>query len=112
MTRTKAVSSIILFTVIVVTSFADRSQAQVASYSPKVGQPHADFILPSIDNGRAIAAFVASRQKGSVDALRQLVSWLSQDCARVALNDSKAQSEEPRCDWRRSGAAFRTNQAL
>ncbi len=51
---------------------ADMSSAQVSSYSVKVGQPHPDFILPSVDDGKPIQL---SSMRGKKVLLMHFASW-------------------------------------
>ena len=52
--------------------FVDVTSAQVAQYSPKVGEPHPDFILPSIDDGQPIQL---SALQGKKVLLMHFASW-------------------------------------
>ena len=46
--------------------------AQAESYSPRVGQPHPDFVLPSITDGRSVAL---SQFRGRKVLLIHLACW-------------------------------------
>jgi len=46
--------------------------AQAGGYSPRVGQPHPDFMLPSITDGRPITL---SQFRGRKVLLIHLASW-------------------------------------
>jgi hypothetical protein len=50
-------------------SFAD---AQAETYSPRVGHPHPDFVLPSITDGRPVTL---SQFRGRKILLVHLASW-------------------------------------
>ena len=56
----------------IVLMFANSSWSQVANYAPKVGQPHADFILPSIEDGKPIQL---SSLRGKKVLLMHFASW-------------------------------------
>ena len=68
MTRTQNV-----IPAIIVALFATSiSNAQIASFSPKDGQPHPDFILPSIEDGKPIQL---SDLRGKKVLLMHFASW-------------------------------------
>jgi hypothetical protein len=46
--------------------------AQVAEYAPQVGQPHTDFILPSIEDGKPLQL---SSYRGKKVLLMHFASW-------------------------------------
>lgn len=52
--------------------FSNELNAQVANYAPKVGEPHADFILPSIDGGEPLKL---SSYRGNKVLLMHFASW-------------------------------------
>jgi hypothetical protein len=52
--------------------FASAVQGQVTRYAPKVGQPHPDFILPSIEDREAIQL---SSFRGKKVLLMHFASW-------------------------------------
>lgn len=62
----------ITFAVAAIFLFANESLAQVASYAPKVGEPHPDFILPSIDDGEPLQL---SDYRGKKVLLMHFASW-------------------------------------
>jgi hypothetical protein len=72
MTRTRTTNSATIVAVIVALFSMNQSQAQSTSYSPKVGQPHADFILPSIEDGSPIQL---SDYRGKKVLLMHFASW-------------------------------------
>jgi hypothetical protein len=72
MIRTHAAVPAIFFAIAAFTLFADESHSQIANYSPQVGQPHADFILPSIDDGSPIQL---SDYRGKKVLLMHFASW-------------------------------------
>lgn len=61
-----------IFTVAFALLVANDSRAQVTSYSPIVGQPHGDFILPSIDDGTPLQL---SDFRGKKVLLMHFASW-------------------------------------
>jgi hypothetical protein len=65
------VAQVALFT-LAMPFFVNNSSAQVASYSPKVGQAHPDFILPSIEDGKPIQL---SSLRGKKVLLMHFASW-------------------------------------
>lgn len=69
MNRLHAIAPFILTVALL---FASDSDAQVASYAPKVGAPHADFILPSIDDGKPLQL---SSYRGKKVLLMHFASW-------------------------------------
>lgn len=71
MNRLHAIAPAII-SVAAILLLASDSHAQVANYSPKVGEPHADFILPSIDDGTAIQL---SAYRGKKVLLMHFASW-------------------------------------
>ena len=72
MTRNQNALPTILITTIVALFSMNESQAQRASYSPKVGQPHPDFILPSIEDGKPVQL---SDFRGKKVLLMHFASW-------------------------------------
>jgi hypothetical protein len=72
MIRTHTTAPAIFFAFAVITLLANESRAQTASYAPKVGQPHVDFILPSIDDGSPIQL---SDYRGKKVLLMHFASW-------------------------------------
>ena len=47
-------------------------EAQAGGYAPRVGQPHPDFVLPSITDGRPVTL---SQFRGRKVLLVHLASW-------------------------------------
>ncbi len=72
MTRNQNVLPAVFIATIVALFSMNESQAQIASYSPKVGQPHPDFILPSIEDGKPIQL---SDLRGKKVLLMHFASW-------------------------------------
>ena len=72
MTRILTRLPAIVFTAALALLIASDSQAQVASYSPTVGKPHPDFILPSIDDGKPVQL---SDFRGKKVLLMHFASW-------------------------------------
>jgi len=71
MIRCKAVHYLVI-SVVATLMLANESWSQVTSYGPKVGQPHPDFILPSIDDGKPIQL---SSFRGKKVLLMHFASW-------------------------------------
>ena len=59
-------------TVAAIFMIANEAHAQVSRYTPKVGEPHADFILPSIDDGMPLQL---SDYRGKKVVLMHFASW-------------------------------------
>ncbi len=72
MTRITTRLPAIVFTAAFALLIANDSRAQNASYSPTVGQPHGDFILPSIDDGKPLQL---SAFRGKKVLLMHFASW-------------------------------------
>lgn len=51
---------------------AQASDVRAQSYAPRVGDRHADFVLPTIDDGQAVAL---SQFRGKKVLLIQFASW-------------------------------------
>lgn len=45
---------------------------EAANYEPRVGQPHADFVLPTVENGKAVSL---SQFRGKKVVLIHFASW-------------------------------------
>jgi len=58
--------------VLAILLLANSASAQTSSYSLKVGMPHPDFILPSIDDGKPIQL---SDLRGKKVLLMHFASW-------------------------------------
>jgi len=54
------------------TSLADSLSDQSRKYQPQVGQPHADFVLPNIENGEHVWL---SQYRGKKILLIHFASW-------------------------------------
>jgi len=72
MIRTLSAVPAIFIATAAIFMIANESHSQVANYAPKVGQPHPDFILPSIDDGTPIQL---SNFRGKKVLLMHFASW-------------------------------------
>lgn len=72
MNRIYVVVPAIFCTIAAIFMVTHETHAQVSKYAPKVGEPHADFILPSIDDGKPLQL---SDYRGKKVLLMHFASW-------------------------------------